>query len=152
MSMTRARMSGLAALLAVALASPLLAGGDAAAGNAPGAATAPAEGSAAEDIDQEQARLAEVGRAIAKENCSRCHAIGIDDNSAHENAPPFRLVVERYPSEDLAEALAEGIVSGHPDMPVFVFQPPQIEGFIAYLDTLYLDTLPPPPETTGPDK
>lgn len=147
MSMSRARIPGLVALLAVALASPSLAGG------APVAGGVPSEGTtAAEDIDAEQAKLAEVGRAIAKENCSRCHAIGIDDTSAHENAPPFRLVVERYPSEDLAEALAEGIVSGHPDMPVFVFQPPQIEGFIAYLDTLYLDTLPPPPETTGPDK
>ena len=37
---------------------------------------------------------------------------------------------------DLAEALAEGIVSGHPDMPVFVFTPPQIEAFLAYLNSL----------------
>ena len=29
----------------------------------------------------------------------------------------------RYPIEDLAESLAEGIVSGHPDMPIFVFSP-----------------------------
>lgn len=86
--------------------------------------------------DAEQAKLAEQGLAIVKEKCARCHAITMDDKSAHAKAPPFRDVVMRYPSENLAEALAEGIVSGHPDMPVFVFQPEQIEGFIAYLDSL----------------
>ncbi|MCB1527687.1 MAG: cytochrome c [Hyphomicrobiaceae bacterium] len=83
-----------------------------------------------------QDELAEAGRAIVKDKCARCHAIGMDDTSPHEQAPPFRDVVTRYPSENLAEALAEGIVSGHPDMPVFVFQPEEIEGFIAYLDSL----------------
>lgn len=76
------------------------------------------------------------GKALAEKNCSRCHAVGATDVSLHPQAPPFRLVVERYPSEDLAEALAEGIVSGHPDMPVFVFQPHEIEAFLAYLDSL----------------
>lgn len=85
---------------------------------------------------EEQARLAESGRAIATEKCARCHAIGMNDTSTHTKAPPFRDVVERYPSENLAEALAEGIVSGHPDMPVFTFEPDEIEGFIAYLDSL----------------
>lgn len=84
----------------------------------------------------EQAKLAEIGLAIVKEKCARCHATGMDDKSPHEKAPPFRDVVTRYPSENLAEALAEGIVSGHPDMPVFVFEPVEIEGFIAYLDSL----------------
>jgi len=66
-----------------------------------------------------QAKLAETGRAIVKEKCARCHATGLNDKSPHEKAPPFRDVATRYPSENLAEALAEGIVSGHPDMPVF---------------------------------
>ncbi len=83
-----------------------------------------------------QAKLAETGRAIVKEKCARCHATGLDDKSPHEKAPPFRDVATRYPSENLAEALAEGIVSGHPDMPVFIFEPEEIEGFIAYLDSL----------------
>lgn len=93
-----------------------------------------AQDQAAEEA--EQAALAKVGRAIAADKCARCHAIGADDTSPHAQAPPFRDVVLRYPSENLAEALAEGIVSGHPDMPVFVFQPAEIEGFIAYLDSL----------------
>ena len=76
------------------------------------------------------------GRSLVEANCSRCHAIGKDDASHHPDAPPFRVVVTRYPPDNLAEALAEGIVSGHPDMPVFVFQPNEIEAIIAYLNTL----------------
>jgi len=86
--------------------------------------------------EADQAELAAIGRKIVEEKCARCHATGRDDKSPHKDAPPFRDVVVRYPSENLAEALAEGIVSGHPDMPVFVFQPEEIEGFIAYLDSL----------------
>lgn len=102
-------------------------------------------------LEAEQRRLAEVGRAIVTEHCARCHAVGMDDQSPHAEAPPFRIVVDRYPSEDLAEALAEGLVSGHPDMPVFQFSVPQIEGFIAYLDDLYLQGLA-PPEAVGEEK
>jgi len=83
-----------------------------------------------------ETELAAKGRAIALERCGHCHATGTDDRSTHEKAPPFRLVVERYPSEHLAEALAEGIVTGHKDMPIFVFDPPAIEAFLAYLDSL----------------
>lgn len=85
---------------------------------------------------QLQASLVAQGQAIVEEKCARCHAIGSDDTSPHAKAPPFRVVVTRYPSEDLAEALAEGIVSGHPDMPVFVFGSEEIEAFLAYLDSL----------------
>lgn len=76
------------------------------------------------------------GRALAAEKCARCHALSLDDKSPHEKAPPFRDVVEIYPSEHLSEALAEGIVSGHPDMPVFVLSVSQVEGFLAYLNSL----------------
>jgi mono/diheme cytochrome c family protein len=76
------------------------------------------------------------GRALLEANCKRCHAITMEDSSGHEEAPPFRVVVTRYPPEALAEALAEGIVSGHPDMPEFVFQPAEIEAILAYLGTL----------------
>ena len=42
----------------------------------------------------------------------------------------------RYPVETLEEPLAEGIVTGHPSMPEFRFQPDQIDDFIAFLRTL----------------
>ena len=86
------------------------------------------------------------GRAILEANCHRCHAIGMDDSSHHEEAPPFRVVVTRYPPGNLAEALAEGIVSGHPDMPEFVFQPDEIEAILTYLGTLM------PPQDAAPEK
>jgi mono/diheme cytochrome c family protein len=84
----------------------------------------------------DDAAMIEKGRALVTEKCARCHATGADDKSPHEKAPPFRDVVEIYPSENLAEALAEGIVSGHPDMPVFKFDPPEIEAFLGYLNSL----------------
>ena len=66
------------------------------------------------------------GRSLLQANCARCHAIGADDQSTHKEAPPFRVVVTRYPPDNLAEALAEGLVSGHPDMPEFVFEPAEV--------------------------
>ncbi len=76
------------------------------------------------------------GHALVEANCARCHAIGMDDTSKHAEAPPFRVVVTRYAPDNLAEALAEGISSGHPDMPEFVFEPAEIEAIIAYLGSL----------------
>jgi cytochrome c len=80
--------------------------------------------------------LADKGEALVKENCSRCHAIGREGDSPHPPAPPFRTLSTKYPIEDLAESLAEGIVSGHPDMPVFVFDPKDVEAIIEYLKSI----------------
>ena len=82
------------------------------------------------------ATLAARGQALLDKNCSRCHAIGATGESTHTQAPPFRVVAKKYPPASLAEALAEGIVSGHPDMPEFTFEPNEIEAIIAYLETL----------------
>lgn len=81
-------------------------------------------------------RTVEAGREIARENCARCHGIGRADESPLEQAPPFRRLHERYPVEQLAEALAEGIVVGHMEMPPFEFQPAEIQALLAYLETL----------------
>jgi mono/diheme cytochrome c family protein len=51
-------------------------------------------------------------------------------------APPFRALHTRYPVEDLADSLAEGIVTGHPTMPEFRLDIAQINDLIAYLRTL----------------
>jgi mono/diheme cytochrome c family protein len=51
-------------------------------------------------------------------------------------APPFRTLHTKYPVESLAEALAEGIMTGHPTMPQFKLDPGQIGDVIAYLKTL----------------
>lgn len=80
-------------------------------------------------------QLAE-GEKILRDNCSRCHAIGKEDASPHDQAPPFRNVMKIYGAESLEEALAEGLVTGHPDMPEFVFPPEQVGAIVAYLHSL----------------
>jgi len=76
------------------------------------------------------------GETLARTNCARCHAIGRAGASPLRDAPPFRELHTRYPVEDLSEALAEGIRTGHPSMPEFCFDPDQAEALIAYLKSL----------------
>lgn len=51
-------------------------------------------------------------------------------------APPFRELHKRYPVENLEEAFAEGISTGHPTMPEFRFAPDQIANLVAVLKSL----------------
>ncbi|MCW5717624.1 MAG: cytochrome c [Chitinophagaceae bacterium] len=76
------------------------------------------------------------GLSLVTANCAGCHAVGPAGPSPHPEAPPFRELKERYPVAFLAEALAEGIATGHPAMPEFVLQPDEINAVIAYLETL----------------
>ncbi|WP_291181218.1 cytochrome c [Hyphomicrobium sp.] len=78
----------------------------------------------------------EEGRHALDTRCARCHAIGAEGASPHAEAPPFREIVKRYPPENLEESLAEGITSGHPDMPEFILTPEEIGAVVAYLNTL----------------
>lgn len=78
----------------------------------------------------------EQGRRLARIHCARCHAIDKVSPSPLTIAPPFRTLHERYPVETLQEALAEGIVTGHPAMPEFRFKPDQINDFLTFLKSL----------------
>lgn len=82
------------------------------------------------------ATLVAQGRAIAEANCRTCHAIGTSGGSPFAPAPPFRTLAERYPINMLDEAFAEGILVGHPAMPEFRLEPPQIEALEAYLESI----------------
>ncbi len=95
--------------------------------------------------------LTDKGEALVKENCSRCHAIGKEGDSPHPQAPPFRTLSSKYPVEDLAESLAEGIVSGHPDMPIFVFSPHDVEAIIEYLQSIQDDQAAPTQVPEAPE-
>jgi cytochrome c len=86
--------------------------------------------------------LTNKGKALVTANCSRCHAIGTEGDSPHPEAPPFRTLARRYPIDSLQEALAEGIVSGHPDMPIFIFGPQDVEAIIDYLQSIQEQPLP----------
>ena len=76
------------------------------------------------------------GKAYALTNCARCHSIDRVTQSPLKIAPPFRTLHNRYPVETLAEALAEGIQTGHPTMPQFQLDPDQIHDLLSYLKTL----------------
>jgi cytochrome c len=76
------------------------------------------------------------GQAFAQANCARCHAIGPVGDSPLPKAPPFRTLHQRYPVEQLTEALGEGIRTAHPAMPKFELDEPQIGDLIAYLKSL----------------
>lgn len=73
------------------------------------------------------------GKLLVEANCSGCHAVGRRGASPHPDAPAFRTLSQRYPLTDLEEALAEGISTGHPDMPEFIASPDQIAAIISYL-------------------
>jgi mono/diheme cytochrome c family protein len=79
---------------------------------------------------------AQRGRTFAQANCASCHAIDKVNTSPLKIAPEFRTLHLRYPVENLQEALAEGIRTGHPTMPAFRLDPGQISDFISYLKTL----------------
>lgn len=76
------------------------------------------------------------GRRIAVELCSPCHAIGRSGASPRVEAPLFRELGRRYPLSNLEEALAEGVVVGHPDMPQVELREDQIGAFLAYLASI----------------
>ena len=76
------------------------------------------------------------GQRIAAVTCASCHAIAAEGASPLPEATPFREIVHRYPLDRLEEAFAEGLVTGHPAMPPFVFRASEIDDLIAYLETV----------------
>lgn len=76
------------------------------------------------------------GQEIAQSLCAGCHAIGLEGDSPHAEAPRFRELSEMYPVRLLEEALVEGIAVGHPDMPEFRLDPDQVEQLIQYLESI----------------
>jgi mono/diheme cytochrome c family protein len=86
--------------------------------------------------DKALSPAAQQGRVLLLANCARCHAIDKVSPSPLKVAPPFRILHLRYPVENLEEPLLEGIITRHPAMPVFSFDPGQIADIIAYFKSL----------------
>ena len=76
------------------------------------------------------------GEELLTRICAPCHAVGRSGESPNKVAPPFRTLGQRYPIESLEEALGEGILSGHPDMPEFSFDARDVGAIIAYLKSI----------------
>lgn len=76
------------------------------------------------------------GEELLQKNCGACHAVGRTGDSPLKLAPTFRTLGQRYPIESLEEALGEGIMSGHPDMPEIKFDADDVGDIIAYLKSI----------------
>jgi mono/diheme cytochrome c family protein len=87
-------------------------------------------------VAQDVGRAERIGEKLLSRHCAMCHAVGRSGTSPHREAPPFRTLSRRYPIESLAEALGEGLYTGHPDMPEFVFSPQQVGAILSYLRSI----------------
>jgi cytochrome c len=76
------------------------------------------------------------GEILLARDCGRCHAVDRTGASADKDAPPFRTLSKRYPVESLEEALGEGTMTGHPDMPEFKYDADDVGGIIAHLKSI----------------
>ncbi len=98
--------------------------------------------SGAQPATRPDMRAIKHGGGLAKHYCSVCHAIGPLGDSPNPLSPPFRELGRRYPLDDLQESLVEGIVSGHPAMPQFVFQAADANDLVAYLKSIQVPAAP----------
>jgi cytochrome c len=82
--------------------------------------------------------LVKQGGEIAQELCSGCHAVSGPGPSPVSAAPAFSTLGQIVNIDDLAEALAEGILTGHGpvEMPEFTLDPDQIDALLAYLHSV----------------
>jgi mono/diheme cytochrome c family protein len=76
------------------------------------------------------------GRALLKEFCASCHAIGTHGRSPHVSAPPFRTLGRSFDLDEFPRQLERGISSDHPDMPTFKFSVDDANAVRAYLRTI----------------
>jgi mono/diheme cytochrome c family protein len=77
-----------------------------------------------------------LGETLLARHCGSCHAVGKSGESADKGAPALRTLSSRYPIEALEEALGEGFMSGHPDMPEYKFDADDVGAIIAYLKSI----------------
>ncbi len=82
---------------------------------------------------QESGRDLRRGESLLTHHCGKCHSIGRRGASPNPQAPAFRTLGRRYAIESLEEALGEGLLVGHPDMPEFRFAGRDVGAIIAYL-------------------
>ncbi|MDO8874897.1 MAG: cytochrome c [Pseudolabrys sp.] len=78
----------------------------------------------------------DIGRALLRENCASCHAIGKTGDSPRAGAPPFRGLSRSYDLDAFPRQLQRGVVSGHPDMPEFRFNEADARAAGVYLRSI----------------
>jgi mono/diheme cytochrome c family protein len=80
----------------------------------------------------------ERGRAMAERLCAHCHAISGPGPSPVAQAQPFSTFERKWPVENLAEALAEGLTTDHGSVqiPAFDFTTEKIDDLLAFLKSV----------------
>jgi cytochrome c len=76
------------------------------------------------------------GEDLVGRHCAMCHAIGRSGTSPDAKAPPFRALGQRMPLESLESPLGKGVLSGHPEMPEFVFPQQDVAAILRYLRSI----------------
>jgi mono/diheme cytochrome c family protein len=76
------------------------------------------------------------GEMLVRTHCGRCHATGESGRSPNRAAPPMRELHNRYSLDNLAMALSEGMLRGHPAMPKFDFTQGEIDAIMSYLRSI----------------
>ncbi len=84
---------------------------------------------------QDTASLA-AGRRLAATRCGSCHAIDRNDQSPNPRSPRFRDLGAGYRLNGLRQALLDGMIVGHMDMPIVTLTKTEADDLIAYLKAL----------------
>jgi cytochrome c len=76
------------------------------------------------------------GRALLKEFCASCHAIGKTGKSRTSGAVPLRMLGRSFDLDQFAQDLRRGILAGHPGMPEVKFNDDDARAVSAYLRSI----------------
>ena len=77
-----------------------------------------------------------LGEDVLRRHCAMCHATGRSGTSPEPKAPPFRTLHQRVPLESLELLLGNGLLSGHPQMPAFLFQQQDVSAMMRHLRSI----------------
>ena len=78
----------------------------------------------------------ERGRWLAQGNCASCHAMGGGHRSPNPNAPPFGELRQAYPTRNLNEIFADGVLRNHSGMPQFAPGTDDMADLLDYLESV----------------
>lgn len=76
------------------------------------------------------------GKALLRENCGRCHAVGAVGRSRLKAATPMRDIYASFAPRELQAELREGMVSRHRQMPQIDFSDEDVDAILAFLYAL----------------
>jgi mono/diheme cytochrome c family protein len=76
------------------------------------------------------------GKDLISQHCAMCHAMGGSGTSPDAKAPPLRSLTQRGLLGSLESSLENGSLSGHPQMPAFLFQQQDVSAILRYLRSI----------------